>query len=63
MLRFHFPLIEPDVRISRIRLSDKASIGRLGEQMLDCNAVCDSWELQGVFWGPVSIPSPLVALP
>ena len=22
MLRFHFPLIEPDVRISRIRLSD-----------------------------------------
>jgi hypothetical protein len=24
MLRFHFPLIEPDGRISRIRLSDKA---------------------------------------
>jgi len=24
MLRFHFPLIEPDVRISRIRLSEKA---------------------------------------
>jgi hypothetical protein len=23
MLRFHFPLIEPDRRISRIRLSDK----------------------------------------
>ena len=23
MLRFHVPLIEPDVRISRIRLSDK----------------------------------------
>jgi hypothetical protein len=23
MLRFHFPLIEPDGRISRIRLSDK----------------------------------------
>ena len=23
MLRFHSPLIEPDVRISRIRLSDK----------------------------------------
>ena len=25
MLRFHTPLIEPDVRISRIRLSDKDS--------------------------------------
>jgi len=25
MLRFHIPLIEPDVRISRIRLSDKDS--------------------------------------
>jgi len=24
-LRFHIPLIEPDVRISRIRLSDKES--------------------------------------
>ena len=23
LLRFHFPLIEPDVRISRIRLSDQ----------------------------------------
>jgi len=28
MLRFHTPLIEPDVRISRIRLSDKASCVR-----------------------------------
>ena len=26
MLRFHVPLIEPDGRISRIRLSDKDSI-------------------------------------
>jgi hypothetical protein len=25
LLRFHLPLIEPDVRISRIRLSDKRS--------------------------------------
>ncbi len=25
MLRFHLPLIKPDVRISRIRLSDKDS--------------------------------------
>ena len=28
MLRFHIPLIKPDVRISRIRLSDKDSRGR-----------------------------------
>ena len=28
VLRFHTPLIEPDVRVSRIRLSDKASRGR-----------------------------------
>ena len=25
MLRFHVPLVKPDVRISRIRLSDKDS--------------------------------------
>jgi hypothetical protein len=25
LLRFHIPLIEPDVQISRIRLSDKTS--------------------------------------
>ena len=29
MLRFHFPLIEPDVRISRIRLSDRNHATRL----------------------------------
>ena len=28
MLRFHSPLIEPDWRISRIRLSDKVGITR-----------------------------------
>ena len=28
MLRFHIPLVEPDVRFSRIRLSDKASCVR-----------------------------------
>ena len=28
LLRFHIPLIKPDVRISRIRLSDKDSRGR-----------------------------------
>ena len=26
MLRFHSPLIEPDVRICRIRLSDKVRV-------------------------------------
>jgi len=29
-LRFHTPLIEPDVRLSRIRLSDKVSRVRTG---------------------------------
>jgi hypothetical protein len=28
MLRFHTPLIEPDRRVSRIRLSEKGSRGR-----------------------------------
>src|SRR6516164_5271832 len=28
MLRFHFPLVEPDRRVSRIRLSDKDSCVR-----------------------------------
>ena len=28
VLRFHIPLIEPDMRISRIRLSDKDSCVR-----------------------------------
>ena len=35
MLRFHIPLIKPDVRISRIRLSDKESRGRSREVTLD----------------------------
>jgi len=30
MLRFHTPLIEPDVRISRIPLSDKKASGSTG---------------------------------
>jgi len=33
-LRFHTPLIEPDMQISRIRLSDKTS------RVFACNAVC-----------------------
>ena len=31
MLRFHIPLIKPDVRVSRIRLSDKGSCVRTRE--------------------------------
>jgi hypothetical protein len=31
VLRFHLPLIEPDVQVSRIRLSDKGSHRRTRE--------------------------------
>ena len=38
-LRFHIPLIEPDMQISRIRLSDKTS--RLYAcACFACNAIC-----------------------
>ena len=33
MLRFHIPLIEPDVRISRFRLSEKGSRCRPREML------------------------------
>ena len=33
MPRFHLPLIEPDVRICRIRLSDKDACGRSRERV------------------------------
>jgi len=36
MLRLHIPLIEPDVRISRIRLSDKVS--RFRPREITCQA-------------------------
>jgi hypothetical protein len=39
MLRFHIPLIEPDVRNYRIRLSEKAHAVAHGN--LACNAVCN----------------------
>jgi hypothetical protein len=32
LLRFHSPLVEPDVRICRIRLSDKVSCVRVREK-------------------------------
>jgi len=34
VLRFHFPLIEPDLRVSRIRLSDQITV-------LSPTEVCD----------------------
>ena len=43
-LRFHIPLIEPDVQISRIRLSDKTS--RL---CLTRDAICGSRTRCGVY--------------
>ena len=45
MLRFHIPLIKPDVRISRIRLSDKDSRVRSREVALDPTK-SDQTELQ-----------------
>ena len=36
MLRFYLPLIEPDVQISRIRLSDESQARVHGERWLNC---------------------------
>jgi hypothetical protein len=38
MLRFHIPLIEPDVRICRIRLSEKTHAIAVA---ITCDAVCN----------------------
>ena len=38
MLRFHIPLIEPDVRICRIRLSEKTHAIAIA---IACDAVCN----------------------
>ena len=43
--RFHLPLIKPDVRVSRIRLSDKVSRVRAREVTLDPTK-SDQTELQ-----------------
>jgi hypothetical protein len=42
--RFHTPLIEPDVRICRIRLSEKTHAIAVA---IACDAVCDSWKQLG----------------
>jgi len=61
MLRFQFPLVEPDGRISRIRLSDKES--RLGTRVMGVtqwlfavarNALHNSWTFRVVRLSPVS---------
>jgi hypothetical protein len=40
--RFHLPLVEPDRRISRIRLPEGAS------RLLACNAARSAWTRMGV---------------
>ncbi len=44
--RFHTPLIEPDVRISRIRLSEKT---HAIAEAIACDAVCNFWKQLGSF--------------
>jgi hypothetical protein len=39
--RFHTPLIEPDVRICRIRLSEKTHAIALA---IACDAACNFWK-------------------
>jgi len=42
--RFHTPLIEPDVRICRIRLSEKTHAIAIA---IACDAVCNFWKQFG----------------
>jgi hypothetical protein len=42
--RFHTPLIEPDVRICRIRLSEKTHAIAIA---IACDAVCNFWKQLG----------------
>jgi hypothetical protein len=42
--RFHTPLIEPDVRICRIRLSEKT---HAIAKAIACDAVCNFWKQCG----------------
>ena len=59
MLRFHLPLIEPDVRISRIRLSDKDSRFRPREVARPQHAARPGPARRaGTRRGTVSIPGP-----
>ena len=69
VLRFHFPLVEPDRRFSRIRLSDKDSTkpidSRLGTRKtrgcesffaVACNALHNAWASSGFRLSPMSRP-------
>ncbi len=49
ILRFHIPLIEPDVRFSRIRLSDKDSCVRTQEVASDLLQLDEAQPLVQVF--------------
>jgi hypothetical protein len=49
MLRFHIPLIEPDVRFSGIRLSDKDSCLRTQEAASDLLQLDEAQRLVQVF--------------
>jgi hypothetical protein len=51
LLRFYLPLIEPDGRISRIRLSDKDSGFRPRESMRTRPEPCKTQDLVQVFVG------------
>ena len=42
VLRFHIPLVEPDVRFPRIRLSDKASHAFAHGKLVVCDWRCTS---------------------
>jgi hypothetical protein len=44
--RFHTPLIEPDVRICRIRLSEK-TLAMAEAEAIACDALCNFWKLIG----------------
>jgi len=70
MLRFHSPLVEPDRRFSRIRLSDKDRevtplVSRLGTRKsccteaffaVACNAFHDAWASSGGRLTPIARP-------
>ena len=66
MLRFHSPLIEPDRRIYRIRLSDKDDMAsRLGPRKpcgcktffaVACNALHNAWASSGGRLSPIARP-------
>jgi len=55
LLCLHIPLIEPDVRVSRIRLSDTASCVRPPEA---ARAEGDHRSRRGAGWGSVQCPDP-----